>query len=1315
MRIRSKLSLSAVIATGCLILVGAIGFFYIHDIAGVSHRLVDEQAEPIVRAAKLEKLAWEIWSRLIVHTSTYDIDSMDVLTEEISQLEQEAEARLADIEQLYSNVHAALPKEIPQFRESWASFREQSAQALKQSEEFFKEEAMALLVTSGRELFYQSLDILHKFEDRHRKDMISLRNEVGETRRQAAWFMGFITLLVGLSILILLLGVARNIARPLDAALETAKQIARGNLTARTAGHTARDEIGALLSAMNGMADNLQATIHELNEVFGKFAKGEISIRIHADFMGDFAQIKTAANAMAEDLQAVIHETSRVLEHLAQGDMQIHVEREFAGDFEEIKNSLDNTARKLSDATAENNKQDWLKSGQSQLSETISGEQSLVHLAENIINFLTPYLEAQIGAFYLFEQGEEKDPQLRMIASHAYVWRNSAEHTFKLGDGLVGQAGFERKTFVVTHAPENYVAVRSGLGGAPPREILVAPFLYENELKGVVELASFEMFNELQLEFLNQVLPVIAIAVNTAESRGTMQQLLEQSETQAAALRAQQAEMEKQQTELQESNEKLKSQTEELKNQSEELQSQSEELQVQQEELRQTNESLEERTRELERQQSEVEQKNLDLEKARSAIQAKAEELELTSKYKSEFLANMSHELRTPLNSLLILAQMLAENKHDHLDRKEVEQAQTIHSAGADLLTLINDILDLSKVEAGKIQLHIENFPLAKLLDNSRQRFQPLAERKGLEFGISVAAGLPEHITSDVQRLQQVLTNLFSNAFKFTEQGSVKLHIYRPHPDEVLELELEAAHSLAFSVVDTGIGIPADKLQVIFEAFQQADGTTSRRYGGTGLGLSISRQLARLLGGDIRLQSEEKRGSTFTLYVPEKLAAPQIGEHAAENKATAQAGRVTPVAPPPAPAAPPPVDTVETKSMPTLDDRDALHPGDKSILLIEDDPNFSSILVEAGHEQGYKCLLAANGRDGLEMAEQYKPDAVILDIGLPLVDGLTVMDKLKENLATRHIPIHVISAGEHGREVKQMGALGYSMKPVDMAQLHEAFTKLRRIVNKEKRRLLIISDSGERRDKITNLLAAGDVDIELVDTAAKALTAVQVRGFDCAVLDMDAEEALSFLEHLHDIQDGPRAPLIFYAERELTETEERYLHEWQGKVALKTVYSPERLVDEVTLFLHQVESELPEEKRNMLRTVHDKEAVLKGRKVLLVDDDMRNIYALSSVLENKAMAVVAADNGKEALEILAQQPDVDIILMDIMMPEMDGYETMRRIRAQERFRKLPMIALTAKAMKDDRSKCLEAGANDYLAKPVDSDQLLSLLRVWLYR
>lgn len=786
MRIQTKLSFSAVAATVCLVIIGALGFFYIQDIAKLSHKLVNEQAEPIVQANELEKATWEIWSRLIVHTSTSDFELMQNLEMEIKELEGISKIQLEQVSANYANT--GLPQALMEFQENWQRFQEKYAEVLQLSQEFSKSDGQNLLLGPGRELFNQALSNLREEVNLHRQEMEHLRKQASTTRLQAGWIVSGITVLVGTALLIMLLGMGRSISRPLETALKTANQIAEGDLTARAAMHTRRDEIGTLLNAMNDMAERLQLTISELSKVFGRFSQGNMNARIKTDFPGDFAKIKSAtnemadnlqtliietrqafgqlaggnmavriehefpgdftdikqaSNEMAEELQGVISETSRVLDHLSQGNMDIKVEREFAGDFGEIKNALDDTASKLSQTTKENDRQSWLKSGQTQLNESISGEQNLIHLAENIINFLVPYLDAQVGAVYLQETSEDKTDVLKMIASHAYVWRKSGEHMFHLGEGLVGQAGLERKLFVITHAPDNYIAVRSGLGKSSAKEILVAPFLYEGQLKGVIEIASFEAFTELQLEFFKQILPNIAIAINTAESRMQMQALLEKTQIQTNQLQQQTVALEQQQADLQKANGDLQAQQEELHQANEELQSQTEELQTQQEELRQSNEELEERTHELEQQRSAIRKQNDKLEKARTAIETKAEELALASKYKSEFLANMSHELRTPLNSLLILAQMLANNKDSNLTEKQVECANTIHSSGSDLLTLINEILDLSKIEAGRIELHVETVQLGDFAASLEQKFRHVADDKALGFEIRQADNLP--------------------------------------------------------------------------------------------------------------------------------------------------------------------------------------------------------------------------------------------------------------------------------------------------------------------------------------------------------------------------------------------------------------------------------------------------------------------------------------------------------------------------------------------------------------------------------------------
>ncbi|HIE03045.1 MAG TPA: response regulator [Thiotrichaceae bacterium] len=990
----------------------------------------------------------------------------------------------------------------------------------------------------------------------------------------------------------------------------------------------------------------------------------------------------------------------------------------------EIITSVRQLKNSLQEMIENNIKQDWLKTGQNQLNDELSGEQPLIKLAENAINFITPYLDAQMGACYLAEDNQER---LKMIASYAYTWRKELANEFELGEGIVGQAALERKMIILTQAPADYIYIQSGLGQSRPSAILVMPILYEGTLKAVIELATFHLLTEIQLEFVNEVMPSIGIAINTAQSRSKMQFLLQQSESQKTELEIQASELQIKQKELKETNKALQSQSEilqhqaiELQNQqeelqqtNEELQTQSEELQTQQEELTQSNEELEKRTFDLELQKQEIREKNEFLEKAQQALETKAKELELASQYKSEFLANMSHELRTPLNSLLILAQLLAENTENNLTDKQVEYARTMHSAGSDLLKLINEILDLSKVESGKMEIKVDLLPLLELVETLDMKFQPVAEEKGIAFNISLADNLPMIIYTDAQRLIQIINNLLSNAFKFTEQGEVKLEICRPDEGfDVSNQTLKADNTVMISVSDTGIGIPKDKQQVIFEAFQQVDGTTCRSYGGTGLGLSISRQLVRLLCGEIQLHSEEGRGSTFTFYLPESIATslPQAPPILLTPPATSVK----------------PVDFVESSIIgvePTcsdenlIDDRDNLQPDDKSILIIEDDRKFSQILIELAREKKFKCLLAEEGKTGLQLAENYKPDAIILDIGLPQIDGWTVIERLKENPNTRHIPVHFMSASDHRQDAKKMGAIGYLLKPMGMTELRYAFKKIDRFISQTLKNLLILIDQEQHHQEILKLLDNDNVQSTIAKTQAIALEHLKKTHFDCIVLDIEIEQSsgIKLLEQLYREEKLSQIPVIIYAERELTESEETVLHQYEENLTIKAVSSPARLLDETTLFLHQVEAKLPNEKQKMLRMVHDKKAILTGKKVLLVDDDIRNTYALMTFLDSLDMEVTVGNNGKEALALLEEHPDIDIVLMDIMMPELDGYETMRQIRTQARFRKLPIIALTAKAMKGDKTKCIEAGANDYLSKPVDTEKLISLMRVWLYR
>jgi len=1152
------------------------------------------------------------------------------------------------------------------------------------------DKAQALSVGEANNLFQETFDLI--------KIMLET-NIVGSKNAQIAANTAFqtgsiLTLIVSIVaiiiVIIIAVLIANSIAKPILTMTNIARQLARGNLNLTVDSKSGNDEIGLMASAFQEMIANLRKIVDDVALVSQGLMKGNLRITPKAEYQGDFAQIKTALQTALSNLQLVVEDIVQISQGLVDGKQQVIAKAEYHGDFLPIKESLETASVKLAETTAQNNTQNWLKTGQTQLNNKMSGEQDIAQLAKNVITFLATYLEMPVGLFYLFKEGKnEKKPHLKLIASYAYTHRTGVSSQFLVGEGLVGQAALEKKEILITKVPDNYyVRIRSGLGKALPRTVIVHPFLYENTLKGVIELASFKTISDGQRAFLTQIMPNIGIAVNSAESRSRVQLLLEESQSQA-----------------------------------EELQSQQEELQSQQEELRYTNETLEGRTTDLERQKEDIRQKNLALEQtqmemknAKEAIETKAKELELASQYKSEFLANMSHELRTPLNSLLILAQLLANNKKGNLNEKQVEYAQTIHSAGSDLLTLINEILDLSKVEAGKIEVLMEDAVLRDLVATIDQKFRHIAEDKGLDFQITVADGLPSVINTDQQRLKQIINNLLSNAFKFTSTGEIRLALQYPDNKEDMALMgIESAKTLTFSVSDTGIGIPKDKQMLIFEAFQQVDGTTSRRFGGTGLGLSISRQLARLLGGDIKLYSEEGKGSTFTLYLPETLPTPNKTALLPPPLFEGQSNSPTPL----------PIGTEYSSdtlkhfdNRPHIaDDRDIFTEEDKSLLVIEDDRKFSSILMQLAREKAFKCIIAEEGKTGLQLAEKYRPSAIILDIGLPQMDGCRVMERLKENPNTRHIPVHFMSASDQAQDAKKMGAIGYSLKPINMTEIGEAFKQIESFITKTTKNILVFVDNEERQQAILKIVGGEDIQVTTVATSIRVFQELELTHFDCMILDVDVEQqsALKILEQRQSENRFSQMPVIIYAERKLTQDEETSLQRYADNLTIKTVCSPEHLLDEATLFLHQVETRLSSDKQQMLQMVHDRETILAHKKVLIVDDDMRNSFALTTALEEKDMIIVIAENGKEALTKLEQHEDITIVLMDIMMPEMDGYEAIKEIRKRPHFRQLPIIALTAKAMKGDRIKCLDAGANDYLAKPVDTDKLLSLIRIWLYK
>ena len=915
----------------------------------------------------------------------------------------------------------------------------------------------------------------------------------------------------------------------------------------------------------------------------------------------------------------------------------------------------------------------WIRSGQMGLSEQMQGDQSLDKLGGNLLGFLAAFVEAQVGAVYIAEAGE-----YRRFAAYA-IPANDSVATVRPGDGLVGQAAKDKRALRVRDVPDGYLPISSAIGKGTPNELVVVPASIDGVVQAVVELGFFSATNADQRELLSRVSEPIAVAVRAAKDRQRLEELLQETQQQAE--------------ELQAGAEELRVSNEELEEQGRALRESQAHLEVQQSELEQINSQLEEQAQTLEHQKEE-------LAKAQVTLSARADELQRANEYKSEFLANMSHELRTPLNSTLILAKLLADNKDGNLTAAQVKFAKTITSAGNDLLALINDVLDLSRIEAGKVELAPEQVPLAAAIESLAKTFQLTADQKHVRFSWAIEPGVPEQIETDPQRLGQILKNLLSNAFKFTEKGEVALRVFAPQSGTV-----------AFAVRDTGVGIAPHQQEVIFEAFRQADGSIHRKFGGTGLGLSISRDLAALLGGAITVQSAMGEGSVFTLTLPRAF---KPGTRLQETRPAASSEFAPNVAAAPVPAPSKPAPPV------TEDDRNAIKPGGRVILLVEDDPAFAMILRDLVHEMDFQCVAAASANDGLIAAGAYLPSAILLDVNLPDHSGLGVLDTLKRDPRTRHIPVHMISVSDYKREALELGAIGYALKPAKREELVDVLRRLEAKFSQSVRRLLIVEDDALQRESVRQLLSNGDVQITAVANAGEALDHLKNTTFDCMVVDLNLPDLSGYdlLEEMSQQEGVAFPPVIIYTGRALDREEEQRLRRYSKSIIIKDARSPERLLDEVTLFLHQVEAKLPPEHQQMLKTARDRESALEGRRVLIVEDDVRNVFALSSVLEPKGITVNIARNGREALDVLARSSQnggtrIDLVLMDIMMPEMDGLTAMREIRKRGEWKNLPIIALTAKAMADDHDKSLAAGANDYIAKPLDVEKLLSLVRVWM--
>jgi HAMP domain-containing protein/CheY-like chemotaxis protein/signal transduction histidine kinase len=1024
------------------------------------------------------------------------------------------------------------------------------------------------------------------------------------------------------------------------------------NLTVKSKG-----EVAALAETINSMTATLATFADQVTSVAREVGvEGRLGGQANVPgASGTWKDLTGNVNLLAANLTTQVRAIAEVATAVTKGDLTRSIQVEARGEVAELKDNINTMIGNLRLTTDRNTEQDWLKTNLAKFTNMLQGQRDLVAVGKMLLNELTPLVNAQMGVIY---QMEDSDPPiLRLVSSYAGHQTDGYPGAFLLGEGLIGQCAVDRRPKLVA-GMESAIPISSALLKVTPKNIIVLPVLFESQVKAVIELSSLSDFTSLEIAFLEQLTANIGIVLNSIEATMQTEGLLKQSQTLAG------------------------------------------ELQTQQKELQQTNEQLELKARELAEQNVEVERKNQEIEQARRAVEEKASELALTSKYKSEFLANMSHELRTPLNSILILGQQLADNPDQNLTLKQVDFARTIHGAGTDLLNLISDILDLSKIESGTVTVEAEEIGFANVVEAVARPFRHEAEARQLGFSVTLDPALGRTMLTDSKRLQQVLKNLLSNAFKFTAQGQVSLSVSAVsegwsagHP--VLG---QVANVVVFEVTDTGIGIPVEKQKLIFEAFQQADASTSRKYGGTGLGLAISRELANLLGGEIQLRSTPGTGSTFRLLLPVRYvgaasvarpALPMVAVPALSERIVEQ----------------------------IMDDRENIAPDDTLLLIVEDDPHYARILMDIAHEEGFKVITAARGEDALELAEEYNPAAVSLDIFLPDMLGWTVMSQLKKNAKTRHIPVQIITLDEDRQHALARGAFSFVPKPTSAEGVRMALSKIKAYVQPRRKRLLVVEDNPAEQLSISALLEHSDIEIVSAETGKAALKILHKGSVDCVVLDLRLPDMSGF-ELLDRFSADPAladVPVIVFTGRELSAKEESQLHSVARSIVVKGVESPERLLDETALFLHRNVTDLPREKQLMLEKLTSSDDDLLDKTVLLVDDDARNIFALSSALERRGMRVLTATTGMEAIELVHSTPELAIVLMDIMMPEMDGYQTIARIREEPAYRRLPIIALTAKAMKGDREKCLEAGASDYLAKPVNTEQLLSALRMWLHR
>lgn len=1034
--------------------------------------------------------------------------------------------------------------------------------------------------------------------------------------------------------------------------------------------------IGAILlvlALVYMVIKNIANHLFELQEAATKIAMGHTNITLPSFAKDDLGVVARSIRRIDQSNQ----EMARVADEIGKENYDVAIHPKGMHDL--LGNALLNMKRALERHSQKDKQEIWIRTGENNINNLLIGRRELKAFSLDILKGLVDYLDAAVGTYYLSNQ----DKTLTLLGSAGVTSQSQLPKKINFGETILGKAAIEGKVILLNNLSDDYLKISTSLGTSKPTWILIIPLMHENEIEGVIEIASINEVPDAMLTLANSISKNVAAAVHAIKSRIRLKELLEETQAQTEELQVQQSELENLNVELEA--------------QANKLQASEEELRVQQEELLEANQELEIRSQALEDKNQVILERNLE-------IQKKAEDLAISTKYKSEFLANMSHELRTPLNSILLLSRLLSENNDGNLLEDQIEYAKVIQSSGNGLLNLIDEILDLSKIEAGKMTLTYDNVALDDILSDIQLLFGPMAKEKGLKLSVEKETNLPAFISTDNLRLQQILRNLVSNALKFTSKGSVTISI-RKHK--------EKDNFLDFSVLDTGIGIPLEKQQLVFEAFQQADGSTRRKFGGTGLGLSISKELARLLGGSLYINSKTTKGSEFIATLPVESLQQLEEEPKKEQKPNSKEDKreqskvkeKTPF-----------ISSIIPNELD--DDREEIQEGDKILLIIEDDTNFAKALIDFSHKNNYKVITTVRGDLGIELAEKYLPKAILLDIELPIKNGWQVMDELKNNAVTRHIPVHIMSSHEVKKESITKGAIDFIRKPMAFEEIGEIFNRVEKALSIGVRKVLIIEDNLKHAQALGHYLEGFDVKTEISNDIQSAVNKLKSHEADCVILDMGVPDATAYkaLESIKTEAGMDNLPVIIFTGKDLSPSEEIKIKRYADSIVVKTAHSYERIMDEVGLFLHIVEESKETTKKEKPKLSTTLQEVLRGKTVLMADDDIRNIFSLTKALERYQINVISADDGREALNLLQKNAEkVDIVLMDMMMPEMDGYETTRLIRQDKRFKTLPILAVTAKAMMGDRDKCIAAGASDYISKPVDIDQLISLLRVWLYQ